>query len=67
MRERLESVAVFFEREAGYHLVSLAVIVLGVYIADPAARAAFAHDLVIFGLGVLARSMGAKRKEDPKP
>ena len=34
----MESCAVFLEREAGYTVVSLAVIVLGVGIADPALR-----------------------------
>lgn len=57
----MESCAVFLEREAGYTVVSLAVIVLGVGIADPALRPQFARDLVMFGLGVLARSMGSKK------
>ncbi len=60
MRATLESLALFMEREAGYHTVSLAVIALGISMADPVARAALARDLVIFGLGVLSRSMGGK-------
>lgn len=64
MRVLLEGCALFLEREAGYHVVSLAVIALGVSIADGPARATFAHDLVMFGLGVLARSMGARRRDE---
>ncbi len=38
----------------------LIIIVLAVVIMDPASRTQAAHDLLVFGLGVLARSMGAK-------
>jgi len=59
--KRLEDIALFMEREAGYQFISMAVILLGVGISDPVARAQFAHDLVLFGLGVLARSMGVRK------
>ncbi len=65
MRAALESLAVFLEREAGYHFVSLAVIALGITIAEPQVRGALARDLVIFGLGVLSRSMGGKPATPP--
>ncbi len=65
MRALLEAMAVFLEREAGYHIVSLAVIAIGISMADPLARAALARDLVIFGLGVLSRSMGGKAQVPP--
>lgn len=52
--------AAFLEREAGHNCVSLGVILLGIAIVDPAQRAQFGHDLIVFGLGVLARSMGAR-------
>jgi hypothetical protein len=67
MRATIESVALFLEREAGYSLVSLAIIVLGVFLGDATQRAQFARDLVIFGLGVLARSMGARKNPAPPP
>jgi hypothetical protein len=53
--------AALLEREAGYHVVSLILIGVGVTLVDQASRAQVAHDLVIFGTGVLARSMGAKK------
>jgi hypothetical protein len=63
----LTSLALFLEREAGYHAVSLVLIVAGMWLVDPANRAQVGRDLVVFGLGVLARSMGAKRPLDTKP
>ena len=51
------------EREAGYHLVSLALILTGVMLVDAAQRGAVAHDLVVFGTGVLARSMGGQENK----
>jgi hypothetical protein len=58
--------ASFLEREAGYHMVSLCLIATGVILVDNATRPQVAHDLVIFGTGVLARSMGSK-KATPAP
>ncbi len=55
------AMAEFLEREAGYCLVSLAVIAGGLVLMDPAQRAQVSHDLVVFGIGVLARSMGSKK------
>ncbi len=57
------SFALLLEREAGHLLLSLVLIWIGMALCDPAARAQAAHDLVVFGLGVLSRSMGS-RKED---
>lgn len=57
----MSRIAEFLEREAGYSLLSLAIIVLGVSLSDSFQRVQFARDLVIFGLGVLARSMGTKK------
>lgn len=59
-------IAAFLEREAGYHVVSLALIIAGVALLDPAQRPQVAHDLVVFGTGVLARSMGSRKNEQPK-
>jgi hypothetical protein len=56
----LAAFALFLEREAGYHVVSLALIAAGIVLVDPSQRPQIAHDLVIFGTGVLARSMGSK-------
>jgi len=50
------------EREAGYSIISLFLILGGVLLIDGAqARGQVAHDLVVFGLGVLSRSMGSKK------
>jgi hypothetical protein len=57
----LASLALFLEREAGYHVVSLALIAAGIILVDPSQRPQIAHDLVIFGTGVLARSMSGKK------
>ena len=65
MRAFIETIALFIEREAGYSVISLAIIALGVGLGDPTQRAQFARDLVIFGLGVLARSMGTKKTPAP--
>jgi hypothetical protein len=59
--------AIFMEREAGYQAMSLALIVFGVYISDGKARTEIAHDLIVFGLGVMARSMGTKKNAEVKP
>lgn len=59
----LSGLALFLEREAGHDLMSIALIGFGLLLLDPQARAAAAHDLVVFGLGVLARSMGQRTKE----
>jgi hypothetical protein len=55
------TIAACLEREAGYCLISLAVISAGVRFMDPSQRAQVGHDLVVFGMGVLARSMGANK------
>lgn len=58
--------ALFLEREAGYHAVSLILVGAGILLIDPQTRPSVAHDLIIFGTGVLARSMGAKKNSsDP--
>jgi hypothetical protein len=57
----------FLEREAGYHVVSLLLIGVGVFFVDPAKRYEIAHDLVVFGTGVLARSMAGKTKGPAQP
>lgn len=56
--DRISGLALFIEREAGHSLLSLILIILGMRLMDPVARAQAAHDLVVFGLGVMARSMG---------
>ena len=56
-------IAIFLEREAGYHMVSLILIGAGILLIDAATRPSVAHDLVVFGTGVLARSMGSKKRE----
>ena len=57
--DTITAVAVFLEREAGHNLLSAALILAGISMMDPAARAQASHDLIVFGLGVLARSMGS--------
>jgi hypothetical protein len=51
MKTAIDSVILLLEREAGYHLI---------LVIDAQARGAVGHDLVIFGLGVLSRSMAGK-------
>jgi hypothetical protein len=58
------AIAGLLEREAGYFLISLALITVGVCLVDSASRGQVAHDLVVFGTGVLARSMGVKKNQD---
>jgi hypothetical protein len=53
--------AQFLEREAGYECMSVGLIVVGIVAVDPNSRAQVGRDLISFGLGVLARSMGARR------
>ena len=67
MKGGITSLALLFEREAGYHLVSLFLISLGVVLVDSSQRPQIAHDLVIFGTGVLARSMGARKLATTEP
>lgn len=55
--------AQFLEREAGYHMVSLVVILVGVMLLDAGQRPQVSRDLVVFGTGVLARSMGGKQQQ----
>jgi len=59
------TIATLLEREAGYHLVSLVLIAVGVVLVDAAQRGQVAHDLVVFGTGVLARSMGGRKADTP--
>jgi len=58
----ITAIAVFFEREAGHNVLSAALILVGISMLDPAQRAVSSRDLIVFGLGVLARSMGAPSK-----
>ena len=60
MKTAIDSVILLLEREAGYHLISLLVILVGILVIDAQARGAVGHDLVIFGLGVMSRSMAGK-------
>lgn len=62
------TIAAFFEREAGYQMMSASLIMFGVWIADTKARVEMSHDLLVFGLGVMARSMGGSKKPiEPLP
>ena len=54
--------AQFMEREAGHTIISLVLIVFGVDMLSPEARAAVARDIVVFSLGVMSRSMGNKKE-----
>lgn len=60
----LNSAAIFIEREAGHNVTSMALIIFGMFLLDTQTRAQAAHDLVIFGLGVLSRSMGQTSTEE---
>jgi hypothetical protein len=51
----------FLEREAGYELLSLLLIIGGMVLVDGPQRALAADRLVTFGLGVMARSMGGRK------
>lgn len=59
------AIADLLEREAGYHLVSLALILIGVTAIDAQQRPQVGHDLIVFGTGVLARSMSGKLAKGP--
>jgi hypothetical protein len=59
LSELVLSVAVFLEREAGHNLLSAALVIAGISMLDPAQRQVPSRDLIVFGLGVLARSMGS--------
>ena len=61
--DSVTSLALFLEREAGHLVLSCALIWIGMMLCDPIARAQAAHDLVVFGLGVLSRSMGSRQEE----
>lgn len=65
MKDFLPNFSLFLEREAGYHCVSLLLIAAGIYLVNPEQRPQIAHDLVIFGTGVLARSMGSRKTLPP--
>jgi hypothetical protein len=56
------SLAEFLEREAGYELLSLLLIVGGMALVDGTQRAQAADRLITFALGVLARSMGGTKR-----
>jgi hypothetical protein len=59
MRDLITAVAVFLEREAGHNVLSAVLVLGGILLMDPAQRAQSSRDLIVFGLGVLARSMGS--------
>jgi hypothetical protein len=61
------AIAGLLEREAGYFIISLGLIAVGVCLVDRSTRGQVAHDLVVFGTGVLARSMGVKKATTPTP
>jgi hypothetical protein len=54
-------IAEFLEREAGYELLSLVLIVGGLTLIDGTQRAQAADRLITFALGIMARSMGARK------
>lgn len=58
----LLTIAEFVEREAGYALVSLLLICIGLVLVDGPQRQQAADRLITFALGVMARSMGSNRK-----
>ena len=52
----------FLEREAGHTLTAICLIAIAVRISDPQTRAAAAHDLLVYSMGVLSRGMGSNQK-----
>jgi hypothetical protein len=58
MGNRMELLFGLLEREAGYELLSLLLIVVGMVLIDGPHRAQMADRLITFALGVMARSMG---------
>ena len=62
LSEIITSIALFLEREAGHNVLSAALVLAGIAMLDPAQRSVSSRDLIVFGLGVLARSMGAPSK-----
>jgi hypothetical protein len=59
--DTISAVAASLEREAGHNLLSAALVLAGILLIDPAQKAQVSHDLIVCGLGVLARSMGAPK------
>jgi hypothetical protein len=59
LSDMVTAVALFLEREAGHNVLSAALVLAGISLMDPAGRAQASRDLIVFGLGVLARSMGS--------
>jgi hypothetical protein len=59
--DTITAIAVFFEREAGHNVLSAALVLAGIAMLDPTQRAVSSRDLIVFGLGVLARSMGGAK------
>lgn len=57
---RFNSFTAFIEREAGHVILSVVLVAIGMLFLNPELRVGAARDLVVFGLGVLARSMGAQ-------
>jgi hypothetical protein len=53
--------AEFLEREAGYELLSLLLIIGGMALVDGPHRTQAADHIITFAMGVLARSMGARK------
>ena len=47
------------EREAGHTLIAVVLIWTALHMSDPQSRAAAAHDVLVFALGMLAKGMGA--------
>jgi hypothetical protein len=53
--------AEFIEREAGYIAISLVLVAVGLMLVGGAQRADAAKQILMFALGVLARSMGGTK------
>ncbi len=54
-------IAELIEREAGYILLSLVVMICGMALLDGPARATAADRLITSALAIMARSMGSKK------
>jgi hypothetical protein len=59
--------ASFMEREAGHSAIALVLIFLAIKICDPATRAAAAHDLMIYALGMISKGMGGGPPQKAQP
>lgn len=66
MKQTLLTIGEFIEREAGYAILCMCLIIGGMAFVDGPQRALAADRLITFALGVMARSMGSRKNLPPQ-